>query len=421
VGLWLAGISHTGLLGGVASVPDITFTGIQMPNRVDPLSYGPLMNWWRVAQINTETGGMISIRYSDRDCVAGWRMPASPDSNSPVADWFHKYVVVAVSETDLTGGSPRVANTYTYVGNPAWHFDDDDGRVPLSRKSWAQWRRYGDVQVYHGDPGEQSETDTLYFRGMDGDKLAAGGTKSVQVIASDGVVCTDTDALAGSAHEQTVYNGPGGPVVSGTISDPWLSAPTATRTINGTTVSARHSGTAVATSRMALDGLRGWRTTKVVNTYDGYGMIANPANLAYQYLVRTNGAVAVTSQRLNPAGNYVTSSALYDGLLRPRQTQAPSPGGSGGMVLTDTLYNTAGQVKTSYGAYYNIGSPGVNLLTPVDPTLMDNQTATVYDGVGRVVASIFQPGGRENWRTTTAYGATGWTSPRPRVAPRPRP
>lgn len=28
---------------------------------------------------------------------------------------------------------------------------------------------------------------------------------------------------------------------------------------------------------------------------------------------------------------------------------------------------------------------------------MDNQTATVYDGAGRVTASIFQPGGRENW------------------------
>lgn len=79
----------------------------------------------------------------------------------------------------------------------------------------------------------------------------------------------------------------------------------------------------------------------------------------------------MTTQRLNPAGNYVTSYALYDGLLRPRQTQAPSPGGSGGMVLTDTFYSTAGQMKTSYGAYYNSGNLGVNLLTPVDPTLVD--------------------------------------------------
>ena len=79
----------------------------------------------------------------------------------------------------------------------------------------------------------------------------------------------------------------------------------------------------------------------------------------------------MTTQRLNPAGNYVTSYALYDGLLRPRQTQAPSPGGSGGMVLTDTFYSTADQMKTSYGAYYNSGNLGVNLLTPVDPTLVD--------------------------------------------------
>jgi YD repeat-containing protein len=49
-------------------------------------------------------------------------------------------------------------------------------------------------------------------------------------------------------------------------------------------------------------------------------------------------------------------------------------------------------------------APGTNLLTPVDPTLVNDQTATVYDGTGRVVASIFQPGSHENWRTTTAYG-----------------
>jgi RHS repeat-associated protein len=72
--------------------------------------------------------------------------------------------------------------------------------------------------------------------------------------------------------------------------------------------------------------------------------------------------------------------------------------------VADTFYNTAGQVKTSYGGYPNSGSPGTTLLTPVDPAVVDTQTATVYDGTGRVTASIFQPGGHEAWRTTTAYG-----------------
>ena len=217
---------------------------------------------------------------------------------------------MAVSETDLTGGSPRVANTYSYVGNPAWHFDDDDGLVPLSRKSWSQWRGYGDVQVFHGDPGEQSETETLYFRGMDGDKLAAGGTKSVTVIASDGVVWADTDALAGSAHEKTVYAAPGGTVATGTISDPFLSAPTATRTINGTTVYARHTGTGVATSRTALDGLRGWRTTRIVN-WGGRGDHPDPEpRRQLRHLIRPlrraaapaadTGALARRNRRYDP-------------------------------------------------------------------------------------------------------------------------
>ena len=68
----------------------------------------------------------------------------------PTLDWFQKYVVTAVAETDLTGGSPGVITTYNYAGNPAWRFDDDNGLVPASRKTWAQWRGYQQVQVFHG-------------------------------------------------------------------------------------------------------------------------------------------------------------------------------------------------------------------------------------------------------------------------------
>jgi hypothetical protein len=35
------------------------------------------------------------------------------------------------------------------------------------------------------------------------------------------------------------------------------------------------------------------------------------------------------------------------------------------------------------------------LLTPVDPTKVDDMTATVYDGTRRVTASIFEPGSHE--------------------------
>jgi RHS repeat-associated protein len=602
-GLWLAGVTHTGLVSGTATLPEVTFTGTQLNNRVDGLDHSPPMNWWRIAAIHTETGGEISVRYSDRDCIPGSRMPASPDSNTlrcfpvywtpagftqPTLDWFHKYTVAAVSETDLTGGSPLVGTTYEYVGTPAWRYDDADGLVPASRKSWSQWRGYERVRVYRGDSGERTETETQFFRGMDGDRLATGGRRSVSVVDSDNVSIVDADALAGTPHEEIAYNGPGGAVVSATSTDPWLSDPTATRTINGDTVSARHLGTKTSRTKVALDGGRGWRRTQTVNDYDTYGMVTstddqgdvsthsddrclrytyarntdswltsyqsrvetyalscagkpttaddvigdarssfdgkewgvaptvgdvttaekladwtptnvryvmsstskfdaygrvtdtwdvdgghtttgytpasggpvtsttttNPlghtatatlepawgrtsatvdanskrtdlafdpfgrltavwlpgrtkgtdtATTKYSYLLRTNGTVAVTTQTLNSDGGYVTSYTLYDGLLRPRQTQGPALDGAPGRVLTDTLYDTAGRQVTEYGKYFNDGAPGTDLVAPVDFTQVPTQTRTSYDGAGRVVASVFAPGGQERWRTTTAY------------------
>jgi len=44
-----------------------------------------------------------------------------------------------------------------------------------------------------------------------------------------------------------------------------------------------------------------------------------------------------TTQQLNNAGGYITSTTLYDALLRVRQTQSPTPG-STGIVVTDHFY-----------------------------------------------------------------------------------
>jgi RHS repeat-associated protein len=277
-GLWLAGISHTGLAGGTAAVPDITFTGVQKANRVDTVTdQSPPMNWWRISYITTETGGIIGVTYTDPDCVAGSRMPASPDSNTmrcypvywtrpgqqnPTVDWFHKYVVRQVTETDTTGGNPRTITTYDYPNPPAWHYTTDD-LVPASRRTWSQWRGYDRLATTSGDLGAQTSTVTRYFRGMNGDHLASGGTRSVSV---DGIA--DDDAFAGMTRETVAYNGPGGAEVNATLTTPWQSTPTATRTAGGVTVTARHTGAAVVQTRTDLDGGRAPRTTTVTTTFD---------------------------------------------------------------------------------------------------------------------------------------------------------
>jgi YD repeat-containing protein len=125
------------------------------------------------------------------------------------------------------------------------------------------------------------------------------------------------------------------------------------------------------------------------------------ATKKYSYDVNTDGATVVSTSAINPAGAYITSYTLYDGLLRQRQTQVPST--SGGRVITENFYDTAGRPVLIFGAYHATGSPGGTLLTATDKAFVPRQTRTVFDGAGRIVASILQPYGAERWRSTTAY------------------
>lgn len=78
---------------------------------------------------------------------------------------------------------------------------------------------------------------------------------------------------------------------------------------------------------------------------------------------------------------------------------------SGGRILTDTFYDAAGRAVEDYGAYYDhSGAPGTDLVTPLSPDHVPNQTQTVYDGAGRPIASIFEPKTVDRWRTSTTYG-----------------
>jgi hypothetical protein len=156
-------------------------------------------------------------------------MPAAEDNNTkrcfpqywtpegatePVLDWFHKYVVVQATEEDRTGGQLNTITLYEQVGTPAWHYDDDDGLVPTKYKTWSQWRGYATVRVRQGaSGGPQSLSETLFFRGMDDDKLKSGGRRDVKVTDSQGGVVEDHWRLQGFAREGLLFNGVGGELV----------------------------------------------------------------------------------------------------------------------------------------------------------------------------------------------------------------
>ncbi|MGW0467744.1 ricin-type beta-trefoil lectin domain protein [Streptomyces sp. NPDC003027] len=79
-----------------------------------------------------------------------------------------------------------------------------------------------------------------------------------------------------------------------------------------------------------------------------------------------------------------TSVTLYDGLGRERQTQEEATGGRGHLV-TDTLYNSSGEVFQTNNAYLTYEAKPGELFTPLADTAIPNITRYTYDGLGRVV------------------------------------
>lgn len=284
--LWLTSIRHTGHVGGTESTPAMSFTGWALPNRVD---HNGIPAIWRsrLSAITTETGGIVTINYSDPDCGAG-DLPASPHTNSrlcypvwwtpplmgePERDWFHKYVVDSVveQETTATGGDVQTFYDYSTAGGGTsvlWGWDDSEF-TDDDHRTYSQWRGYPQVTTRVGDPAEgtQLTTRTRYYRGMDGQRLPGGGERSVQVSDAEGNTVTDHRALAGATWEETSYLGSS--IDSATTYRYWTSK-TATRTHDSGELEAWLTGVSREDSRQRLAGVT-WQRTRVSTSFDSGG------------------------------------------------------------------------------------------------------------------------------------------------------
>ncbi|MGW1279105.1 RHS repeat-associated core domain-containing protein [Streptomyces tsukubensis] len=149
---------------------------------------------------------------------------------------------------------------------------------------------------------------------------------------------------------------------------------------------------------------------RAVRAYDALGRLTagwqpgRPATASptvkYEYTTTPGAPTAVTARKLLGGGDYAVSHTLYDGLLRQRQTQEPSP--QGGRIVTDTVYDAAGRVRYTNGAYHNTAAPAPTLLV-TNPVTVPAQKAYEYDGAGRTTAEILRSSGMERHRTTWAY------------------
>jgi RHS repeat-associated protein len=289
--LLLTSITHKGVYKGLTTtandpvtLPSVTFQHVQLENRVDKLGddVGPYVKY-RLGTIYDESGGQIDVNYSAKECTTD-ALP-TPETNTkrcfptywvppdgskdPKIDWFHKYVVAQVIQTDRTGHAPDIVTDYDYQGGAAWHFDDDDGLTKEKYKTWSQWRGYATVSVQSGgDNDMRTQTDHQYFRGMDGDRLNKdGGTKDVTVSDGEGgSPYPDTDARQGFELKTIAYLKPGGAITSKTINTVWTHE-TAKRVRSWGTTTANLTGTASTRTLTALDG-GNWRETLLKNTFD---------------------------------------------------------------------------------------------------------------------------------------------------------
>ncbi|MCX4762128.1 polymorphic toxin-type HINT domain-containing protein [Streptomyces sp. NBC_01275] len=289
--LWLQNIDHEGRVGTATSMPDVELLGNQFPNRVDVAGDNiQAMNRFRLVGVQNESGGQLSVDYAAADCTASalpkegesakrcypvkWNPPGVEE---PITDWFHKYVVSSVTQTDLVGGTPDMTTSYDYLGDAGWRKTRPDGITESKYLTWGDWRGYAKVRVRASEGGvvaaDNTRTEHTFFRGLDGDETPSGAKRTETLKDSAGATYTDADHLSGFELETTTYNGSfsADAIVSKSISTPWTQV-TGSRKQDWGTDESRYLRSQTTAGYTALEGHTAqspkWRVTKSTNTFD---------------------------------------------------------------------------------------------------------------------------------------------------------
>ncbi|MEU9175262.1 RHS repeat-associated core domain-containing protein [Streptomyces sp. NPDC048550] len=147
------------------------------------------------------------------------------------------------------------------------------------------------------------------------------------------------------------------------------------------------------------------------NTYDGLGRVtatwlpgqpqSQAPNVKYDYLVARGKQPWTSVSALEPSGNYKTVYSITDALLRPLQTQTPSP--NGGRILTDTRYDSRGLAYETYADIWDKDKAPEGTYARAEYGSTPAQNQTVFDGLGRATTSSLLVYGVQKWSTLTSY------------------
>ncbi|MGW5675110.1 polymorphic toxin-type HINT domain-containing protein [Streptomyces sp. NPDC003860] len=283
--LWLNEIQHEGRAnGGSIMLPAVKLIGDVLDNRVDTIgnNLAPIKRF-RLRTVLSESGAQLDVTYKPVECAVG-SLPAPgastkrcypvvwapPGYLEPITDWFHKYVVASVQQSDRTGQSDPMVTRYDYLDEAGWRKPKPDGITDPKFLTWGQWQGYGKVRVTAGNGQHQtSRVDYTYLKGLNGDEKPGGGTRTSSVTDSDGTVHTDREEFTGFELEKAAYNGT--KLESKTIATPWYrTTGTQTRTWDGKQVVIDAGVTTTERTRgfAALPGDNMWRKAMSENTLD---------------------------------------------------------------------------------------------------------------------------------------------------------
>ncbi len=396
--------------GSTITMPPVSFTLQNMANRVDGYhTLGPMLHH-RLTQIVSETGQTTAISYSATQCTLT-NLPASPTSNTmrcfpvywtppnnsaPILDYFHKYVVNSVQVSDNNAISPTMLTTYTYIGSPAWHADDNEVTKPAER-TYGQFRGYGEVDVRTGNTQNQSNgsadaltlSKTTYYRGMGG-QLAdtlSGLTESV----------TDDNRFADQQRESAVYLGDSSTRLSSTITDLSALPSTASRARTGlpaltadiiVTAKSRtltdvvqSSTVRTVTSAMSYDSLG--RMIAKTESGDGVPTVCTTQSYADNTTswIRNRVAETIVSGQTCPASGTAQSPVLSDKRSYYDRTALGFVGTLGDVTRTEKA-TTSTHFAASAATYDGLGRPATLTIYSSDATIPDRTTSITYTPAG---------------------------------------
>ncbi len=456
--LELTKITRTATAAGqTLTLPPVSLGYGALESRVKGYKSLPDMGYDRLQKITTETGSQISVTYSGMDSrydgnSAPWctatSVPTDQDNNTtecypvnwtppftstPTLDYFHKYVVAAVHESDPNGLSPTRRTVYKYSG-PGWHFDDNEVVKPAQR-TWSQWRGYRSVETSTGntawlsDNGTTDETTrsrTTYYLGENGDRKSDGSTSSVSFTDSRGGERTDYDRFAGQVAETQTFAG--ATELTNTRSWPSSLATTATRTRTGLPAL---SATVVATTKTITSTMgTGPGSADLVTTtttdYEPASSTEPFLQRPAQVVVSPSGTAAATCTATSYADNATT---WVRGATAVVSTYAHDPelGCQSSPLIARTRNYYDG--KTSTGGSNVTAGDVTKTETAADQSGGAVRYATssmTYDSVGRVKSSTVYPDGADHpltarttsmaYTTSTGGMLTGLTTTVPPMA-----